>query len=177
MSLNKVKEFHEKFDHPINNVKDNIPLGNRKLRLKLLFEEIQELSQAMDTELTFKELCENVISESKSTLVDGDNVDKVEELDALCDIDYVLKGAILSLGHSENFDKAFDDVHSSNMTKLCSNMEEVNETIDYYVNKRDMDKDNIIYSKVGSEYIINRKSDMKILKNVNYKSVKLEKYI
>jgi hypothetical protein len=56
-------------------------------------------------------------------------------------------------------------------------MEEVNETIDYYVNKRDMDKDNIIYSKVGSEYIINRKSDMKILKNVNYKSVKLEKYI
>lgn len=173
MYIEQVKEFHEKFNHPINYVKDEIPLDTRKLRLKLLFEELQELSQAMDVEETFSKLCEEGISKSK----DGDNVDKVEELDALADLQYVLSGAILALGHDTNFDNAFNDVHNSNMTKLCSNMKEVEETIEYYVSDRGMPREDIVYSQVGNEYIVNRKSDMKVLKNVNYKSVKLDKYV
>lgn len=173
MYINKVKEFHQKFNHPINDVKDEIPLETRQLRLKLLFEELQELSQAMDVKETFSKLCEEGISKS----IDGDNVNKVEELDALADLQYVLSGGILSLGHNKNFDNAFNDVHDSNMTKLCHNMKEVEETINYYISERNMIKDDISYSQVGNEYIINRKSDMKVLKNVNYKSVKLDKYV
>jgi predicted HAD superfamily Cof-like phosphohydrolase len=173
MYINKVKEFHEKFDHPMNNVEDDISVEIRKLRLKLIFEELQELAEAMDVKETFTKLCEEGITKSK----DGNNVDKVEELDALCDIQYVLSGAVLALGHQNNFDDAFSDVHNSNMTKLCSSMEEVDQTIEYYVEKRGMSKDDITYSSIGSEYIVNRKSDMKVLKNVNYKSVKLDKYV
>jgi predicted HAD superfamily Cof-like phosphohydrolase len=171
--IEKVKEFHEKFNHPTNKVEDDIDVEIRKLRLKLIFEELEELAEAMDVKETFSELCANGMSKSK----DGDKVDKVEELDALCDIQYVLSGAILALGHHNNFDNAFGDVHDSNMTKLCSSMDEVNETIDYYVDSRGMDKDDITHSQIGSEYIVNRKSDMKVLKNVNYKSVKLDKYV
>lgn len=171
--IEKVKEFHEKFNHPINKVEGDINIETRKLRLKLIFEELQELAEAMDVKETFSELCTNGISKS----LDGDKVDKVEELDALCDIQYVLSGSILALGHHDNFDSAFNDVHNSNMTKLCSSIDEVNQTIAYYVEKRDMDRDNIIYSKIGNEYIVNRKSDMKVLKNVNYEPVKLDKYV
>jgi len=177
--INEVKEFHETFDHPVNNVSDNIPVEIRQLRLKLLFEELQELAEASDVMGTFNKLCNEIISNNvlnETGRSDGDDVNKVEELDALADIQYVLSGAILALGHGDNFDKAFQDVHNSNMTKLCNDIDQVNDTIDYYVNERGMDREDIIFSPNGDKFMINRKSDMKVLKNVYYQSVDLNKY-
>ena len=38
-----VMEFHKAFGHPINQVIDKVSLKIRKLRIKLLFEELEEL--------------------------------------------------------------------------------------------------------------------------------------
>ena len=189
----KVDEFHVAFDHPRNNVEDNVSLKDRQQRVNLIFEENKELAQASDVMGTFQLRCLETLSEISSgtrdfleTLYedgnldeDGDNVDKVEELDALCDIQYVLSGAIISLGHYANFDKAFDDVHISNMSKMCSTIREVDETIVFHTTKEKepIDKDNIKYTKKGDKFIVYRISDNKVLKNVHYVAVNLEKYV
>ena len=93
-SIEKVKEFHQVFGHPIKAKPsiDNVSVNT--LRCDLLIEEVDELVQA---------------------LKDGD---QIETLDALVDIQYVLDGAFLSLGFAHLKDAAFDEVHRSNMSKL-----------------------------------------------------------
>ena len=68
--LESVAEFHQTFQHPILE-KPEIPAENRcELRVSLIAEELDELKQAIaDKDLT-------------------------EIADALCDIQYVLSGAI-----------------------------------------------------------------------------------
>ncbi|CAG7580617.1 MAG: putative NTP pyrophosphohydrolase [uncultured marine phage] len=182
-SIKLVKEFHDAFDHPVTEPGSDVDLQYRQLRIKLLFEELQELSEASDVRETFENLCwENITKNEHGDVQmpkhkDGNNVDKVEELDALADIQYVLSGAILTLGHYPYFNEAFKDVHDSNMTKLCENMGEVNDTIEYYVNERGMSKEDITYVPNGDKFMINRKSDLKVLKNVHYQAVDLKKYV
>jgi predicted HAD superfamily Cof-like phosphohydrolase len=93
-SIEKVKEFHLAFGHPVH---DQPHIGNAKLnalRVSLIDEENRELAEA---------------------LARGD---AVEALDALCDLQYVLDGAFLALGFHRAKDAAFAEVHSSNMSKL-----------------------------------------------------------
>src|SRR5580704_15002252 len=105
-SLNQVAEFHTTFKHPIL-AAPVIPSRERcELRISLLAEELKELQQA----------------------VDDNNL--VEVADALCDLQYVLSGAILEFGLSEKFKDLFDEVHRSNMSKACKTAEEANLTID-----------------------------------------------
>ena len=132
-SIKNVLEFHETFEHPIGADSSHVePLKTRQLRIKLLFEELAELAEAGDVRETFRNLC--IIESEKNTtgwldVQDGDNVDKVEELDALADIQYVLNGKILSSGLQHVFDKAFDQVHANNMNKAHRNADHANETI------------------------------------------------
>ena len=174
-----VDEFHLAFNHPRNKVEDVISLKIRRQRLNLIFEELEELSQAMDTQEAFASLCAYSHEKWKyrGSVIDGDNVNKKEELDALCDIQYVLSGAIISLGHYANFDKAFDDVHTSNMSKMCANLREVDDTVMHYIHVRGESDSNIKYTKKGDKYIVYRVADDKILKNVHYSAVDLTKYI
>lgn len=178
--INSVGEFHEIFGHPINNYKDEISLQTRELRIKLLFEELQELATASDVKETFFLLCNEVVSaehgaadEPSDYSINGDNVDKKEELDALCDIQYVLSGAILALGHHNNFDEAFDEVHSSNMSKMCNSLSEVEDTINFYKNK---DVEGYAIQK-GDRWIVLRVGDDKVLKNFHYTEAQLEKFV
>jgi predicted HAD superfamily Cof-like phosphohydrolase len=180
--LDAVKEFHETFELPVDNHKNNIALKVRQLRIKLLFEELEELATASDCLETFYDLCDKFQGEWRSLQVagdgnDGDNVDKVEELDALADIQYVLSGAVLSLGYQDSFDNAFEDVQESNMSKLCVNLEEVEDTIQMYVEERGMNRDEISYKPKGDKFIVFRIVDNKILKNKYYKAVDLSKYV
>src|SRR6478609_1553583 len=93
-----VKEFHQVFEHPINKLGQE-QLKIRQLRIKLLFEELKELAEASDCKETFRDLCEATVSdENWLNATDGDNVDHLEELDALCDIQYVLAGKVLTGG-------------------------------------------------------------------------------
>ena len=173
--IKDVAEFHTTFNHPINDVKDEIDLKLRQLRIKLLFEELAELAEASDVKFTMSKLCDEYLVDSES-YTDGSDVDKVEEVDALCDIQYVLSGAILVLGHHERFDEAFAEVQASNMSKQCANTDEVCDTIDMYI-ERGMERKNIKFEENGDKFIVIRKEDGKILKNKHYKPADLTPFV
>jgi len=98
--MKRVKEFHEKMELAINQ-----PYSKELMdfRLRLLFEEIQELaSAALDIET-------NTHTEERHVMMQ-------DLLKEMCDVVYVIKGMAVSFGM--DFDKAFELVHKSNMSKL-----------------------------------------------------------
>lgn len=143
--LNQVAEFHTTFNHPILDT-PTIPSKERcDLRVSLIQEELNELKEAIH------------------------NKDLVEIADALCDLQYVLSGAILEFGLAEKFPELFDEVQRSNMSKACKNNEEAQLTQESYR------KQNIYTHResVGNVFVIKRLFDKKILKNINYSSAQL----
>ena len=140
-SLNQVAEFHTTFKHPILN-KPQIPSKQRaNLRISLLAEELKELEEAVNAD------------------------DLTEVADALCDLQYVLAGAILEFGLGDKFKSLFDEVHRSNMSKACKTVEEAEQTIKFYFDK---DKTESYFKEVDGLFLVFRKSDDKTLKSVNY---------
>ena len=98
--MKKVREFHEKMKLAIDQ-----PYSKELMdfRLKLLFEEIQELATAA---LDIEELNDK----------DGRYGLMQNLLKEMCDVVYVIKGMAVSFGM--DFDGAFKLVHKSNMSKL-----------------------------------------------------------
>ena len=145
-ALNQVAEFHKTFNAPILK-NPQIPSKERcELRVSLLQEELNELKEA--------------IADQNMT----------EIADALCDLQYVLSGAVLEFGLGEKFPALFDEVQRSNMSKACSNQKEADETIEFY-----KDKGEEAISEVSGEKInVHRKSDHKVLKNKYYSPADLK---
>ena len=145
-ALNQVAEFHKTFNAPILE-KPTIPSKERcELRISLLQEELNELKEAI-----------------------ADN-DLVEIADALCDLQYVLSGAVLEFGLGEKFVKLFNEVQRSNMSKACANQQEADETIEFY-----KEKGEDAFSEISGEKInVHRKSDNKVLKNKYYSPADLK---
>lgn len=168
--IQKVREFHNLFEHPVGkNPEHNEPLKIRQLRLKLLFEELVELAEASDCMETLGWLCQHQIEEMASNeggYADGDEVDKTEELDALCDIQYVLSGKVLTAGLQDVFDRNFELVHMNNMTKAHRSEAHAKETA--HVKKM---KDFQIIQK--GEYWLLLDSNGKLTKPHDHKKVKL----
>lgn len=149
-SLKQVAEFHKTFQHPILDF-PQIPDENRcQLRVSLITEELRELEEAIADK------------------------DIVEIADALCDIQYVLSGAILEFGLADKFKELFDEVQRSNMSKACKTEEEANETVEYYKNERDTE---CYYKKVDGKYLVFRTSDDKTIKSVNYSPADLKRIL
>ena len=92
--LDDVIEWNEIAGNELFNGNGRPSRGDINLIDALLSEELDELMQGMH---------------SKSRL---------ETLDALCDIQYVLLGAVYRLGFAPVFEEAFDEVQRSNMTKF-----------------------------------------------------------
>lgn len=116
-----VREFHEKFGHPIR-VQPTVPDAKTvKLRLALILEEFIELGEAclrQDTE-NGKAFFHPLLAAEEALKAFGDddmNVDVVEVADALTDINYVTYGA----GHcfGVDLDACMEEVQRSNMSKL-----------------------------------------------------------
>lgn len=146
MYLKSVEKFHRTFNHPVLD-SPTIPSQDRcKLRVDLLTEELKELQEAIEAK------------------------DIVEIADALCDIQYVLSGAVLEFGLGEKFKTLFEEVQRSNMSKACSNIEEAEKTVRSYLKKGIA----TFYEQVGDYYIVYRKSDRKILKSINYSPANLK---
>jgi predicted HAD superfamily Cof-like phosphohydrolase len=140
-SLNLVAEFHRTFKHPIP-ATPAIPDENRcKLRVALIAEELKELEVAILEK------------------------DIVEVADALCDIQYVLSGAILEFGLGEKFEALFNEVQRSNMSKACNSVGEAEATIEHYQQK---DGTECYYREIEGKWLVYRKSDNKTLKSINY---------
>jgi len=146
-SLNQVAEFHTTFKHPIIQG-PAIPSKERSsLRISLLAEELKELQQAVD---------ENNLT---------------EVADALCDIQYVLSGAILEFGLGEKFKELFDEVHRSNMSKACKTIEEANLTIHHYNSTANTES---YHKESDGLFLVYRTADNKTLKSVNYSPADLQ---
>jgi predicted HAD superfamily Cof-like phosphohydrolase len=149
-SLNLVADFHRTFKHPILS-EPGIPPDERcRLRVALLAEELKELEVAIL------------------------NKDIIEVADALCDIQYVLSGAILEFGLGEKFKQLFEEVQRSNMSKVCHSENEAQETVEYYKKK---DGTECYYVEEGDKWLVYRKADNKTIKSVRYSPADLEKIL
>jgi predicted HAD superfamily Cof-like phosphohydrolase len=94
--------------------------------------------------------------------------DPVEALDAIADLLYVVYGAAIAYGFSEEqVEQAFQTVHESNMSKLWAAPE-----LDSINQLANMPKDYTI-EKSGVRYIVKRK-DGKIIKSPSYKPADIE---
>lgn len=148
--MNLVAEFHRTFQHPILD-QPTVPAENRcKLRVALLAEELKELEVAILEK------------------------DIVAVADALCDLQYVLSGAILEFGLGTKFSELFEEVQRSNMSKACATEAEANATIEHYLKK---DGTVCHYEKKDGKYLIYRTSDNKTLKSVNYSPADLDRIL
>lgn len=145
-ALSQVAEFHTTFKHPIQQT-PIIPATQRcELRVSLLQEELNELKQAIADK----------------------NI--VEIADALCDLQYVLSGAILEFGLGEKFRELFDEVHRSNMSKACKTVEEAEKTVEHYKATENVD---CYFKEIDNLYLVYRKNDNKTLKSINYSAAQL----
>lgn len=149
-TLSSVAEFHKTFQHPILDT-PQIPSEARcKLRVSLIAEELKELEEAIRDQ----------------------NI--VEVADALCDIQYVLAGAILEFGLKDKFSELFDEVQRSNMSKACKTIEEAQATILHYLEK---DGTESYYEEKDGLYLVYRTSDNKTLKSVAYSPADLKSIV
>ena len=145
-ALTDVAKFMKAFTQPVLDV-PTIPSTDRcELRVDLIQEELNELSDAIKAK------------------------DIVECADAFADLQYVLSGAIHEFGLGERFGNIFDNVHQSNMSKICTSYEDAADTLKHYKNQGIE-----VYSEKleGDTYVIKRKEDNKVLKSINYTPAKL----
>jgi predicted HAD superfamily Cof-like phosphohydrolase len=145
-ALNDVAQFHRTFNHPILD-KPQMPSKERAaLRVSLLQEELNELKEAIA------------------------NNDLVEVADALCDLQYVLAGAVLEFGLGEAFADLFAEVQRSNMSKVCHTEEEAQATVAHF----DAKGQEAYYEAKDDFFLVFRKSDNKTLKSINYSEADLK---
>ena len=149
-SLQLVAEFHKTFHHPILS-EPTIPSEARcNLRVSLITEELKELEAAIKDK------------------------DIVEIADALCDIQYVLSGAILEFGLADKFKELFEEVQRSNMSKACNSEQEAIETLAFYKAK---DNTECYYREESGRWLVYRKTDNKTIKSINYSPANLKKVL
>ena len=147
--LNDVAQFHDTFNLPVLE-EPTIPSKDRcDLRINLLEEELNELKEAIDQN------------------------DIVEVIDALCDLQYVLSGAILEFGFGEKFKQMFEEVQRSNMSKTCKTLEVAKATQKHYFDKDGTESEIV---KKNDEFLVYRKHDKKVLKSVNYSAADLKQF-
>ncbi|MBB1269038.1 nucleoside triphosphate pyrophosphohydrolase family protein [Shewanella sp. SR44-3] len=169
-----IREFRQTFDLPLND-KSSLDAKADILHTSLIIEELTELAQA-------------------------DSL--IEQADAIVDSVYVLMGRLVHLGSSQvkdtvevsylidlllnvarnlgvNFIACWDEVHSSNMSKVCRNEQEFVDTQDFYA-KQGVE---IVGSKQGDFIIAKCAKDVvmagktvrqgKVLKSVYYRPADL----
>ena len=145
--LNQVAEFHRTFRHPVE-PQPLIPSEERcRLRVALLEEELREFREAIERQ------------------------DLTGIADALCDLQYVLSGAVLEFGLGQKFRALFDEVQRSNMSKTCSSLEEAEATVAHYQEQRGFQAH---FEPSGDHFLVYRTEDRKTLKSVNYSPPNLE---
>ena len=150
-TLEQVSEFHKTFQHPILD-SPQIPDTKRvDLRINLLVEEVKEFAEAARA---------------------GDIVGVA---DALCDIQYVLAGAVLEFGLKDKFPAMFNEVQRSNMSKACETEREAQETILAYLHEGHQDE--MHYEERDGKFLVYRTKDRKTLKARFYSPADLKQFL
>lgn len=145
------------------------------------FEQIKELMLAMGQPVLSKptvlteerlnlrlRLTRSELKEFEDASIAGD---KVEMLDGLIDRMVVLIGDFHECGMSHLLEPAFDEVHRSNMTKLCDTAEEAALTLLSLESQNPTEQ--YYYLPVGRHFVVYRKSDHKFQKSIKYEKPNL----
>lgn len=130
-TIDLVRQFHETFKHPVAKQLTTSTADIRRLRVKLIAEELCELAQALGVPLELEVKPQNSVEDAKATMngmvksvwvapaelcYSDANVDMVETADALGDLDYVVQGGNLVFGIPAGL--VMYAIHTSNMSKL-----------------------------------------------------------
>jgi predicted HAD superfamily Cof-like phosphohydrolase len=169
-----ITEFRTTFDLPVNDT--------------------ASMNDALDT------LHSSLIIEELTELAEADS--KIEQADAIVDSVYVLMGRLVHLGDSKvedniaisyfidvllsaaanlniEFLSCWDEVHSSNMSKVCKNEQEYKETEAFYAKQgitlMSVVKGNYVIAKCAEDFVSDAKTIRKgkVLKSINYRPADL----
>ena len=145
--IKMVEEFHNTFKAPVWS-NPQIPSKERcDLRISLISEELEEMKEAIE------------------------KGDVVEVADALGDLMVVLCGSIHEFGMGDKFDKIFENIHNSNMSKACDSQKDALATLSHYKQK---DGTEGVYKEENGKWLVYRKEDNKVLKSINYSPANLK---
>lgn len=121
----------------------------------------------------------------RSSLIEEENMelrfaaqakDIVEVADALCDLQYVVSGAVRAYGFSPKlFEELFEEVQASNMSKICHSHEEAYDTMVDYQKKGIIT--HINDTLPDGKYTVVRASDNKVMKSINWKEPDLKRIL
>ena len=176
--LKSIIEFQKVGGHTVAYTTDNHTpsVEDRKLRLKLIFEELSELADAYGMLRTFDTICKDWVE--KNEIHSGgefglSNVhppedtlefNKIEALDANCDLSVVVNGAYCINGFTDIAQAAYDETMRSNMSKFCYSLDDALATVagreDWTYRATQIDGKTI--------YVFLRKEDGKIMKGTGF---------
>ncbi len=173
-----INEFRSTFDLPVSN-ESSMDEASDNLHSSLIIEELTELAQA-------------------------DN--KIEQADAIVDSVYVLMGRAVHLGHSKvtdniavsyfidvllntadnlniDFIPCWDEIHSSNMSKVCRDHAEYLDTEAFYAKQgiklMPVEKGHYVIAKCAEDFVSETKTIRKgkVLKSINYRPADLSQLV
>lgn len=175
--LGKVKEFMTTFGQPVLDKPTPLPEDRQKLRIALIFEELKEYAEASGMVEYFAKLCDehyvDIHNNPNPDIQIVEVINEVEQLDALLDLQYVLSGAVHEQGFGEIFDEAFEEVHSSNMSKACPDIATAFRTVAKYA-----EEGIEVHCDTNSlPIVIYRAEDNKVLKSIDYKPAQLAQFL
>jgi hypothetical protein len=148
--ISEVEEFNNKMGKSWQN--RTVPTINKKdadFVVNFIQEELDELKKAVE------------------------NNDIVEVLDAILDITYVCLGnGSLVFGLKDKILDAYNEVQSSNLSKICKTEDEAIMTVE----KRSTVDEPCHYELIDGNYVVYRSSDLKVQKSINYKRPNLKQF-
>eukprot|EP00466_Bigelowiella_natans_P012001 jgi/Bigna1/68720/fgenesh1_pg.7_\ len=123
-----------------------------------------------------KELCVSHLKMLRIGLGNLEQSIKEKSIDAiskaLCCLQFSLSHVVLDCGMGMSFKKLFDEVHRSNLSKLCDNEGHAQETVVHYKKNRGTES---FYKLVHSnKYLVLRKGDLKTLKSIYYSAADIK---
>ena len=106
-----VRQFHEVYGLPIQHDEPEVDRERVHMRMRLIYEEVSELTGAV-----YGDKARRMLEETISSLPDDGTRDTIETADALADLIYVIYGMALECGIS--LPAVLREVQASNLSKL-----------------------------------------------------------
>lgn len=113
------------------------------------------------------------LDELRQAMIDGD---KVAQLDAICDLYWVVTNAAFFSGQPpKEVSKFLSKVSRSNWSKFCTTEAQAKQTVQAYANGEHPDKlgktIDTYYERVDSLWVVKATKDNKVMKSLYYKPV------
>ena len=116
----------------------------------------------------------NIVNENTLEIINNNNMSANEKLMNIQSNLYKILSLCYYISNLINIshillELCFDEVHESNLTKLCKTQDEANETILWYLQNKKNIYPNPMYRINNGYYIVYNADDNKILKSINFK--------